>query len=184
MTKQDKTYTRTAPELERKYNLSSFKEALNLATIAKKTAEQAMSIANNLNSSAEEILAEAKGYVDKALEEDSNYPGCYYRIVNGVQEWLNPPMLSGVEYRTTERWLGKPIYQKYIPIGAVQAGSNELPHGISDMTGCIGIQLTDGAHNLITQHPNVQSLYVTVGGIYLTVGEAQTFNATLKYTKS
>lgn len=25
-------------------------------------------------------------------------------------EWENPPMLAEVEYRTTERWLGRPVY--------------------------------------------------------------------------
>ena len=46
--------------------------------------------------------------------ESTDYPGCYYRTVDGVVEWLNPPMLLGVEYRTTERYLGKPVYKKLI----------------------------------------------------------------------
>lgn len=33
-------------------------------------------------------------------------------------EWVNPPMLLGVEYRTTERYLGKPVYTKTIDCGA------------------------------------------------------------------
>lgn len=28
----------------------------------------------------------------------------------GAWEWVNPPMQLGVEYRTTERYLGKPVY--------------------------------------------------------------------------
>lgn len=31
-----------------------------------------------------------------------------------VMEYQNPPMLLGVEYRTTERYLGKPVYKKLI----------------------------------------------------------------------
>lgn len=27
-------------------------------------------------------------------------------------EWINPPMAEGIEYRTTERYLGKPVYTK------------------------------------------------------------------------
>ena len=42
--------------------------------------------------------------------ESTDYPGCYYRTVDGVVEWFNPPMLLGVEYRTTERWNGAPVY--------------------------------------------------------------------------
>lgn len=33
--------------------------------------------------------------------------------------WVNPPMQIGVEYRTTERYLGKPVYCKLIDCGAV-----------------------------------------------------------------
>ncbi len=39
-------------------------------------------------------------------------------------EWINPPMELGVEYRTTERWLGKPVYTKAVDFGA-------LPNAIS-----------------------------------------------------
>ena len=34
-------------------------------------------------------------------------------------EWVNPPMQLGVEYRTTERYLGKPVYAKTIDLGAL-----------------------------------------------------------------
>lgn len=102
----------------------------------------------------------------------------------GDWQWENPLMNSGVEYCTTERWLNKPVYQRYIPIGAVSAGSQQISHGITGFTGCVSIQLTDGANNNITQHPNVKSLYVTKDYIYLTIDSAQTLNATIKYTKT
>ena len=34
-------------------------------------------------------------------------------------EWVNPPLLLGVEYRTTERYLGKPVYVKTTDCGAI-----------------------------------------------------------------
>lgn len=46
--------------------------------------------------------------------EDTTYPGCYHRTVNGVTEWINPPLVADVEYRTTERWFGKPVYTRTI----------------------------------------------------------------------
>ena len=49
--------------------------------------------------------------------ESTEYPGCYYRMVSGVVEWVNPPILPGVEYRTTERYLGKPVYAMIINCG-------------------------------------------------------------------
>lgn len=43
--------------------------------------------------------------------------GAYPEVTNGISgvtaepfEWDNPPMVPGVEYRTTERWNGKPVY--------------------------------------------------------------------------
>ena len=42
--------------------------------------------------------------------EDEDHPGCYYRMIEGEKEWINPPMLEGVEYRTTERRDGKPVF--------------------------------------------------------------------------
>lgn len=55
--------------------------------------------AETLNSMQEEI---------QIVSED--YPGCCYRMVGGEQEWINPPMMLETEYRTTERFNGKPVY--------------------------------------------------------------------------
>ena len=55
--------------------------------------------------------------------ESTDYPGCYYRTVDGVTEWVNPPMLLGAEYRTTERRNGAPVYWKYANLGKLTNGS-------------------------------------------------------------
>lgn len=46
--------------------------------------------------------------------ESEQYPGCYYRIVNDKTEWINPPMIDGEEYRTTERFNGKAVFTKLV----------------------------------------------------------------------
>lgn len=38
-----------------------------------------------------------------------------------AMEYQNPPMLLGVEYKTTERYLGKPVYCKLVDCGTVPA---------------------------------------------------------------
>lgn len=41
-------------------------------------------------------------------------------VVNGVfgeWEWVNPPVQVGVEYRTTERWQGLPVYVRWLSVG-------------------------------------------------------------------
>jgi hypothetical protein len=40
----------------------------------------------------------------------------------GAWEWVNPPMLAGVEYRTTERYMGQPIYTQLVDMGAASDG--------------------------------------------------------------
>ena len=51
--------------------------------------------------------------------ESEDHAGCYYRTVDGAVEWINPPMILGVEYRTTERWNGEPVYTMAINFGAL-----------------------------------------------------------------
>lgn len=68
------------------------------------------------------ITPEALNHIENGIEqtysdfapaqEDASFPGCYYRMVNGIKEWINPPMVENVEYRTTERIDGKAVYKK------------------------------------------------------------------------
>lgn len=44
--------------------------------------------------------------------ESTEHPGCYYRMVDGEQEWINPPFVFHEEYKTTERVNGKAVYAK------------------------------------------------------------------------
>lgn len=50
--------------------------------------------------------------VPSVMLESTEYPGCYYRIVDGETEWINPPMIMETEYRTAKRYSGKPVYTK------------------------------------------------------------------------
>lgn len=40
-----------------------------------------------------------------------------YATYIGEWEWVNPPMKLGVEYRTTERYMGKPVYVMVVDCG-------------------------------------------------------------------
>lgn len=48
-------------------------------------------------------------------------------------EWVNPPMLGGVEYRTTERWQGLPVYAKALVVGYVESGTTTIEHNIANV---------------------------------------------------
>ena len=60
-----------------------------------------------------------------------------------VMEYQNPPMLLGVEYKTTERYMGKPVYVKVVDCGHFAAAGTVkeimVPDGnVEHMVGCTG----------------------------------------------
>ncbi len=64
-------------------------------------------------------------------EESTDHPGCYYRMVDGEQEWLNPPMEIETEYRTTERYLGKPVFARVLDFGPLPNNTYK-PYPLTD----------------------------------------------------
>ena len=123
-----------------------------------------------------------------------NSSGCYYRITNGEVEWINPPMLSGVEYRTTKRIQGVPVYTKLIR-GSVNPGEN-APMQLSGAVDVIAsIKATTGVgvyydifdipvsdHLVITDSVlnNDWTVNIECGS---SVGKPIKFIATFEYTK-
>ena len=79
------------------------------------------------------------------------------RVLNngmwGPWEWVNPPMQVGVEYRTTERYLRKPVYAKTVNMGdlpnnAVKLGSFQSV-GIVDKIVSVAAQCDSGDGHII-----------------------------------
>ena len=60
-------------------------------------------------------------------------------ILKATMEYLNPPLVLGVEYRTTERYLGNPVYCKLVDCGQI-ADKKTVDHGISDMNLCLSFR--------------------------------------------
>lgn len=54
-------------------------------------------------------------------------------------EYENPPMKTGQEYRTTERFWGRPVYYKIVDCGQI-ADNKQVEHGIVNMRECISSQ--------------------------------------------
>lgn len=114
----------------------------------------------------------------------------YHYLFGGWQpwEWINPPTLLGVEYRTTERYSGKPVYAKAVNIGKLFSSydSKEVDHGVSDMEACIECKGLVGQQNLI---PNKDVTSVTVDSTTIVI-EHNGFSGQpeavviIKYTKS
>ena len=63
--------------------------------------------------------------------EDETYKGCYYRMVDGEKEWINPPIARGIEFRTTKKIdLGggvlKPIYMQIFKLNCAAELEGQL----------------------------------------------------------
>lgn len=81
---------------------------------------EALLLDNEMSNTSENVpkTKVVKAYVDAVAKESVTYPGCFYRISDrGFIEWLNPPMLPGVEYLTTERHNGEPVWVKLVELG-------------------------------------------------------------------
>lgn len=69
-------------------------------------------------------------------------------------EWVNPPMELGVEYRTTERYLGKPVYCQVIDCGVITTDTQKIVDKsipVLDVLSCEGIIHTNSnGHNQAT----------------------------------
>lgn len=63
---------------------------------------------------------------DMAVTELTDYPNCHYYMIGHEQEWISPPMDNNIEYRTTERHLGKPVYAKRIYVGKIDKNADEI----------------------------------------------------------
>lgn len=115
---------------------------------------------------------------------DTTYPSCYYRTVDGVKEWINPPMASGVEYRTTERWMGKVVYTKIVSFGSLPNATSKYMNW-SPESGTVAyvisaVAVTSGGSMLnAIDSANPNTIWIVTSGDY----SAQTANIVLKYTK-
>lgn len=109
-------------------------------------------------------------------------------------EWDNPPMAVGVEYRTTERWNGKPIYKKLIEYTNSEALSGvmtlNVPHGIASLDMIVTANCTTNGY-LLPYLTAGSSLCITAwNGTNITLNSNSSWGAGRKwyielcYTKS
>ena len=127
----------------------------------------------------------------KALRaiESSEYHGCYYRMVDGEIEWINPPMNVGIEYRTTKRFKSNPVFMQVIDFGSLPNNSEKIIN-----IGVAANQIVD-IRGIIDDTPNKAkypcphgSFYITSSGnLYYTTKEnlsTKSAEFTLSYIKN
>ena len=111
----------------------------------------------------------------------------------GPIEWVNPPMDLGTEYRTTERYLGKPVYAKLLDCGTIPAqGTHKDLVCSSDVNSIVSVSAYS------PQRGNTLPYYDTNGVKYSIAGSGKTVmiwnysesmldtnvHALVKYTKA
>lgn len=108
----------------------------------------------------------------------------------GVWEWVNPPMKEGVEYRTTERYNGNPVYTKLVDCGNLpNTESKRVGHGASDVKNVIRITgTTSTGHSIPYYYTDGEILmYANSTGIWITTtfdASARTAVAQIWYIKT
>lgn len=99
----------------------------------------------------------------------------------GEWEYINPPMNAGVEYRTTERWGGKPVYKKRVKYVTTSVGEDgkvtdiKIPHGITGVGEFVHVEGWLSVSNGSYRFP-----YLSSAGAWTTINAAGTDNITVK----
>lgn len=89
----------------------------------------------------------------------------------GEWEWVNPPMQLGVEYRTTERYRGKPMYVKLVDFGALPNTTNkDVAYGVENVKTGVDVQLISGSSN-VTHDVGIIGLWINQSIIHVTTNE-------------
>jgi len=117
----------------------------------------------------------------------------------GEWEYINAPLVSGKEYRTTARWNGHPVYVTYVARtfsgkqGSTSSNTDiKFEHGISGLVNLVKLDATINARYLMpytdtSTGGNVNIIDVTTSNIvvrlYKTYWDSPTFNVILYYTK-
>ena len=74
--------------------------------------------------------------------ESTKYPGCFYRVVDGEEEWVNPPMLPSAAYRTTKRYKGYPVYTTAFPISKLEGDTYSTGFMLTGIARIVGVSTT------------------------------------------
>lgn len=109
-------------------------------------------------------------------------------------EYVNPPMALGVEYRTTERYFGVPVYIKLVDCGLLpKSGTTKaVAHGIANLAGVIDAYGSTSAGFKIPYGFNGDRIFVGANTTHIQIESAilnydpSLYNAycIIKYTKS
>lgn len=138
---------------------------------------------NTSDNNPETIVIQAKSVTGNMSARRSKTNGVW-----GPWEWDNPPTNKGVEYRTTERLSGKPVYKKLVEFGSAPINSTKkVAHGCANVESVIdwsAFNVSSGSN--ISQSDAVESIYIDETHIHMTTNSNKsnwTMRFIMKYTK-
>ena len=112
----------------------------------------------------------------------------------GPWDYLNPLLSLGVEYRTVERYNGKPVYVKAINFGALPNNTNKsVEHGVADMGVCFELFGSSSPNSDPSTGKNLIGDNIVAGfyraGTVIYIGSNVNFSSSsaivvMKYTKT
>ena len=110
------------------------------------------------------------------------YAGCYYRMVGDEREWINPPMVLGEEYRTTERLDKLVVYTKIMNFGEMPHNSSKTVHDVVEgsIFSVDGIVFNADGIPIVTFATN-QSISCDFSGRHVSVGTTYEFSNCTAY---
>lgn len=103
-------------------------------------------------------------------------------------DWQDPPMQLGVEYRTTERYNGKPVYKKVVNFGNLPNNSNaSVAHNIENILYVLSGDLINQEGTLLNWYLSISQFVISRENIVITTTtdmSNSTGTVRMKYTKS
>ena len=128
-------------------------------------------------------------YLITATNGSNTLTRTYDGTTLGVWEHENPPMVLGVEYRTTKRWQGATVYTKQVYFGYLPNGSTStVGHGIGGFTHLVDISIASNKkYDSIEHNSGISQIVVNTTDIaVVTNTNLSGYNAyfTLEYVKS
>ena len=108
----------------------------------------------------------------------------------GAWEWINPPMLLVVEYRTVERYNGNPVYATAVNCGVAVDGAKSVAHGSANVGSIVSATPQDftvpgcgpygDGSNALFATADAANITVYARGSYV----GHTVRVVIKYTKA
>lgn len=106
------------------------------------------------------IFSDIQALKSLSIESEENH-GCYYRIVNGEVEWLNPPMEPGIEYKLTEKFENQSVYQMMVYVASL---ANNSFMNIRLNTSIVKVVSVTGIAHLESSYPTAHPFPVYAEG--------------------